>query len=46
MASEQQCLNAQSLALVSVLFPHEQWIPTEANIWVAKSRLVEKYKEP
>jgi hypothetical protein len=22
------------------------WIPTEANIWVAKSRLAEKYREP
>jgi len=36
----------KSLALASVLFPHEKWIPTETNIWVAKSRLVEEKKEP
>ena len=36
----------KSLALASALFPNEQWIPTEANIWVAKSRLVEQYREP
>jgi len=40
------CLNKKSLALASALFPNEQWIPTEANIWVAKSRLVEEYREP
>ena len=28
------------------LFPKEQWIPIEANIWVAKSRLIEEYREP
>jgi len=39
-------LNEKSLALASALFPHEKWIPTEANIWVAKSRLVEQYREP
>jgi hypothetical protein len=40
-------LNAkESCSLASVLFPHEEWIPTEANIWVAKSRLVEKFQEP
>ncbi|MDR0290525.1 MAG: hypothetical protein LBI06_06285 [Treponema sp.] len=47
MTPEQQCLNAEkSLALASALFPQEKWIPKEANIWVAKSRLAEKYKEP
>jgi hypothetical protein len=47
MLSEQLRLRAEkSLALASVLFPTEEWIPTEANIWVAESRLVEKYKEP
>ena len=43
----EQRLNAEkSLALAAVLFPHEEWMPTEANIWVAKSRLVEEYREP
>ena len=47
MTSEQRRLNAEkSLALASVLFPLEEWISTEANIWVAKSRLVEEYREP
>ena len=46
MPTEQQCLKEKSLALASALFPHEQWIPTETNIWVAKSRLVEEYREP
>jgi hypothetical protein len=42
-----QCINSEkSLALASVLFPFEEWIPKEANIWVAKSRLVEEYREP
>jgi hypothetical protein len=40
-------LNAEkSFALASVLFPSEEWIPTEANIWVAKSRLIQKRREP
>jgi hypothetical protein len=40
-------LNAkESHTLASVLFPNEEWIPTEGNIWVAKSRLVEKHREP
>ena len=39
-------LPCKSLALATDLFPHEEWIPTEANIWVAKSRLVEEYREP
>jgi len=46
MPTEQRCLKEESLALASVLFPHEQWIPTETNVWIAKSRLVEKYREP
>jgi len=46
MPTEQQRLKEKSLTLASALFPHEQWIPTEANIWVAKSRLIEKYREP
>ena len=36
----------KSFALASVLFPNEEWIPKEKNIWVAKSRLIEEYKEP
>jgi hypothetical protein len=44
---DQRLLNAEkSLALAKVLFFDEEWIPTEANIWVAKSRLVEEYREP
>jgi hypothetical protein len=40
-------LNVQkSLALASVLFPAEEWIPTETHIWVAKSRLSQKKREP
>jgi len=40
-------VNAEkSLTLATALFPFEQWIPTEPNIWVAKSRLVEKLREP
>jgi hypothetical protein len=35
-------MNAEkSLALASALFPHEEWITKETNIWVVKSRLVE-----
>jgi hypothetical protein len=36
----------KSLTLATALFPNEEWIPTEANIWVAKSRLVEEIREP
>ena len=36
----------KSLALASALFPDEKWILTEPNIWVAKSRLSQKEKEP
>ena len=35
-----------SLALASALFPNEEWILTEPNIWVAKSRLSQKKREP
>ena len=46
MTHEQQQLNAEkSLVLALALFPHEKWIPIEANIWVAKSRLIEKKRE-
>ena len=44
---EQVCLNVEkSLALASALFPLEEWIPTDTNIWVAKSRLDQEYREP
>jgi hypothetical protein len=47
MTTEQQRLNAEkSFALASALFPQEEWIQKENNIWVAKSRLVEEYREP
>ena len=36
----------KSLGLAKALFPHEEWIPTETNIWVAKSRLSQEQKEP
>jgi len=36
----------KSLALASALFPNEEWILTEPNIWVAKSRLSQKEREP
>jgi hypothetical protein len=39
-------VNAEkSLTLAIALFPNEQWIPTEPNIWVAESRLAVKYRE-
>jgi hypothetical protein len=45
--SDQYRLNVKkSYLLASTLFPLEEWIPTEASIWVAKSRLVVKYREP
>ena len=34
-----------SLELVKDLFPNEEWIPTESNVWVAKSRLSQEKKE-
>jgi hypothetical protein len=36
----------KSLALASTLFPGEEWVLKEPNIWVAKSRLPEEYREP
>ena len=36
----------KTLALASALFPREEWIPTETNIWVAKSRLSQEKREP
>jgi hypothetical protein len=44
METAQILKNTQELAFR--LFPNEQWIPTEANIWVAKSRQIEEYLEP
>jgi len=35
----------KSLVLAKALFPDEEWIPTETNIWVAKSRLPQKERE-
>ena len=47
MPHEQRRLNAErSFNLAYVLFPDEEWIPKEDNIWVAKSRLVEEFQEP
>ena len=36
----------KSFILANALFPKEEWIPTETNIWVAKSRLSQEKKEP
>jgi len=36
----------KSLTLAKALFPDEEWIPIDANIWVAKSRLSQRDKEP
>jgi len=36
----------KSLLLASALFSSEEWVLTETNIWVAKSRLVQEKKEP
>ena len=36
----------KSLALAMALFPSEEWVPTETNIWFAKSRLPQEYREP
>jgi len=37
--------NEKSLSVASFLFPDEEWINTEPNIYVAKSRMVVKYRE-
>ena len=36
----------KSLALAAALFPYEEWIAKEPNIWVAKSRFLQKKIEP
>jgi len=36
----------KSHAIASALFPHEEWIPHGKGIFVAKSRLIEEYREP
>jgi len=36
----------KSLKLASVLFPDEEWVFKEQNIYVAKSRLAMEYREP
>jgi len=44
--TEQHNLNAKkSLSVATALFPDEKWINTEINIYVAKSRMVEKLRE-
>jgi len=46
MTSDLSCLNAEkSFLLASSLFPSEEWIYKETNIWVARSRLAEEYRE-
>ena len=43
---ETTCLNAErSLALASILFPTEEWIPHGEGIFVAKSRMGRGHKE-
>jgi hypothetical protein len=46
ISPEQHRENAEkSLALASALFPGEEWVLKEPNIWVAKSRLSEEFRE-
>jgi hypothetical protein len=40
----QNCEKSRILALA--LFPEEEWVLKEPNIWVAKNRLSEEYQEP
>lgn len=35
----------KSLALAKALFPHEEWIPYEASVFIARSRMGKNYKE-
>jgi len=43
---EQHSPNAEkSLALAAALFPDEEWINTEKNIYIAKNRMIEKTNE-
>ena len=47
MTTNEICNYAEkSLTLAKALFPNEEWISTENNIWVAKSRLPQKDIEP
>ena len=53
ITAEQQVINKdksqalfRSADLAKALFPHEEWICTEQNIWVAKSRLSQEKREP
>ena len=44
---EPHSINSEkSLALAAALFPSEEWIAKEPNIWVAKSRLIQEKIEP
>jgi len=45
-AEQQSANNKKSLKLAKALFPDEEFIPTEPNIWVAKSRIEQREKEP
>jgi hypothetical protein len=46
-SSDERSVNAEkSFVLASALFPEEEWVLKEPNIWVAKSRLSEEFKEP
>jgi hypothetical protein len=40
----QNCEKSRILAMA--LFPGEEWVLKEPNIWVAKNRLPEEYREP
>ena len=43
---EQRRLNKEkSLSMASSLFPDEEWVNTEPNVFVVKSRMVLKYRE-
>jgi len=41
-----QIVYEKSFSLVKVLFPDEEWLLVEPNIWGAKSRLSQEKKEP
>jgi hypothetical protein len=48
LSDENSCFQngEKSLALASALFPGEERVLKEPNIWVAKTRLPEEYREP
>ena len=47
MKTTQFLQNVQkSQELACRLFPYEKWMPTETNIWVAESRIIEEKQEP